>query len=104
MTNDVASSSSSINKTIKEIDTILDGADLKFEGPLREKLRKKIIKAMEVIGTEWYSRGFKRGHLVAAKMAKKTDGKVPKKISIDMSRKITKKSKARIIKLRSKIK
>lgn len=98
-----AAASASINKTLKEIDAILEGEKLSKAGKLRSKLRKTLIEALEDVGKTWYRRGFNRGHIEAFSAATST-GKIPKELKLEKKRKIIEAGSKVTIKLRSKIK
>jgi hypothetical protein len=77
--------SASINKTIAEIDSILDGSDLPSEGKLREKLRAKLNEALTDSAVKWMKHGFKGGHNIAAKEFART-GSFPRTIGTQVKR------------------
>ena len=53
----------SIKKTLKDIDSILQGVNLETEGELRDKLRDALTTSLKILSQKWYKRGFKRGHI-----------------------------------------
>lgn len=77
--------SASLNKTISEIDLILDGENFIVEGELREKLRAKLLGAMTEVAMDWLKHGFAGGHIVAAKRFAK-DRSFPNRIDIEVKR------------------
>ncbi|MFK3871992.1 hypothetical protein [Pseudoalteromonas rhizosphaerae] len=98
-----AAASASINKTLKEIEAILEGGNLPNAGELRSKLRATLIESFEGVGKQWYRRGFNRGHRESYS-AFKEKGKVPKSLKLEKSRKIVTSGSNLKIKLRSRIK
>lgn len=68
--------SMSLQKTIADLDAILDGTELEAEGALREKLRKNLTKALERIAKDWLQHGFNGGHIVTVQEFLKS-GSVP---------------------------
>ena len=64
----------SLQKTIADLDAILDGRELVAEGALREKLRENLTKALERIAKEWLQHGFKGGHIVTVQEFLKSGG------------------------------
>jgi len=77
--------SASLNKTMAEIDLILEGETLVTEGRLREKLRAKLLDAMTEVAVDWLKHGFAGGHIVAARRFAK-EGSFPTKIEIEAER------------------
>lgn len=82
----IEGASASINKTIDDIERLLQGNELPKEGKLRQKLREQLTSALEVIAKEWLEHGFSGGHIVSAKRFAKT-GTFPKSISVNIKRK-----------------
>ena len=80
-----AGASASINKTLREIESIVGGAKLPKVGPKREELRKKLQAALVEASTNWYRRGIKRGHRAAYAKFSETAA-VPIQISVDVTR------------------
>ncbi|MCX6157544.1 MAG: hypothetical protein NTY74_06170 [Ignavibacteriae bacterium] len=76
--------SSSINKSIRELEKISKGISLAKAGELREELRKTFRKKLISIASKWYKIGFKRGHKVCYTKYEKT-GEVPKNLTKDMN-------------------
>lgn len=99
---DVNGASKAINKTISELERILNGQDLGHAGALRKKLRKAIIKALEDTGCLWYKKGFNRGHHEAHREFF-VSKKVPKRLKLDVERCFLPSTKTKV-KLRSRIK
>lgn len=97
-----AGASASINKTLSEIEAILDGEDLEPSGELRTKLREKLLNSLEEVGQHWYKRGFNRGHREAYAAAALT-GKVPRKLKACKARSFTASSQKARIQLRSTV-
>lgn len=86
MPNDyVEGASASINKTIDDIERLLQGHELPKEGKLRQKLREQLTAALELIAQEWLEHGFNSGHIVSAKRFAET-GVFPKSISANIMR------------------
>jgi hypothetical protein len=52
----------SIDKTMRDIDELLEGAVLQFSGPMRDDLRKKLIKELSELAETSFKKGFNRGH------------------------------------------
>ncbi|WP_200867582.1 hypothetical protein [Pseudomonas syringae] len=92
--------SKSIKKTLKEIDELLEGSKLSKAGPLRTKLRERILDAFDDVGKQWYKKGFNRGHREAHEAFTKSDG-VPKKLNADKVRQFSPSGKEVAVKLRS---
>ena len=84
--NYIKGASASINKTINDIENLLQGHELTEGGKLREKLREQLTSALESIAQEWLEHGFNGGHIVSAKRYART-GTFPKSISINIKRK-----------------
>ncbi|GLO51023.1 hypothetical protein D3C76_1354110 [compost metagenome] len=95
--------SQSIQKTLKEIDKLLDGSQLDKAGPLRKKLRDRILDAFDEVGKQWYRKGFNRGHRQAYEAFSETDN-VPRKLKASKVRQFTPSSKHISVKLRSTLK
>lgn len=68
--------SMSLQKTIADVNAILDGTELQAEGALREELRKSLMKALEHIAKDWLQHGFNGGHIVTVQEFLKS-GSVP---------------------------
>jgi hypothetical protein len=100
---DAAAASASINKTLKEVEAILNGADLGPAGELRSKLRDTLVKSFERVGRKWYRRGFNRGHREAYQ-AFSESRRVPDVLEAEKNRKIVDAGERRKIKLKSSIK
>lgn len=81
----IEGASASINKTINDIERLLQGHELPKEGKLREKLRVQLSAALEEIAHQWLEHGFNGGHIVTAKRFAKT-GKIPKIIKVNIKR------------------
>lgn len=77
---EVVASSKSLNKTIKEIDSLIDNNPISADSQLRKKLHEKLYELLEQEAVHWYRKGFKRGHITCHN--KRLD--VPKKISQTM--------------------
>lgn len=77
--------SASNNKTIAEIDSILNGSDLPIEGKLRKKLRAKLNEALTDSAMKWMRHGFKGGHNIAANEFVRT-GSFPRTIGTQVKR------------------
>jgi hypothetical protein len=77
--------SMSLQKTIVDLDAILDGRELQTEGPLREKLRKSLTKALERIAKDWLEHGFNGGHIVTVQEFLKS-GSIPIVLSKSIER------------------
>lgn len=94
----------SLQKTLAEIDAILEGDELEKAGNLREKLRKKLIASFEKLSDDWLRHGFNGGHIVAVQEFLKS-GTVPVKISRTIEREfpIRGKSAAKSLKVESKL-
>lgn len=54
--------SSSIKKTLSDIELILEGEELINSGEMRTELRDKILVSLTELSTRWYKKGFNRGH------------------------------------------
>lgn len=101
----VKGASASINKTISDIERLMQGESLGKTGKMRKKLRAKLQKALEDNALDWLQHGFVGGHKVAA-MRFLEDEKFPRKIAIEVERKfpVRSASKKKVsIKLRSKL-
>jgi len=85
----------SIDKTLREIEHILDGTSLDKAGKYRQELRLKIEKSLTKLGIKWYKKGFNKGHKEVYIQYIKT-GKISENISIDVSRNLLPKSKSKI--------
>lgn len=59
---EMAASSKAINKTISELETLLEGDRISADCQLRDKLHKKLFDLLRSEARAWYKRGFKRGH------------------------------------------
>jgi len=101
----VAASSKSINKTIKDIDNLLEGKYLQPEGPMREELRQKLRDILVDTAKDWLEHGFKGGHIVAAKKFVEHEGVFPEKLSRSIEREfpVRKKGERMEIDLTSKL-
>ncbi len=77
--------SASIQKTLKDIEAILEGYHLPSEGVKREQLRDKLRNELINLSIDWLEYGFKGGHIVAAKEFIK-NGYFPDTISRKISR------------------
>ncbi len=77
--------SASIQKTLKDIEAILEGYHLPSEGVKREQLRDKLRNELINLSIDWLEHGFKGGHKVAAKEFIK-NGYFPNTISRKISR------------------
>lgn len=95
----VKGASSSLNKSIAEIDTFLTGHGVPMSpGPLRDELHDKLAD----LAQKWYRRGFSRGHR-ESRATYLALGKVPKKLRAKVGRNLFA-GKRRILKLKSTIK
>jgi len=56
-----AAASKAIYKSIKDVESLLDGVPLKSAGTLRTKLREVLVTGFNDVGRLWYKRGFNRG-------------------------------------------
>jgi hypothetical protein len=79
--------SKSLQKTIADLDAILDGRELEAEGALREKLRKNLKKAFERIAKDWLQHGFEGGHIVIVQEFL-TSGSIPVSLSRSIERQV----------------
>lgn len=52
----------SIDVTMRDIDELLEGTELQLSGPMRDKLRKKLIDEFSKNGEMWFKKGVNRGH------------------------------------------
>ena len=77
--------SSSLNKTMAELDAILDGNELTSAGKLREQLRIKLLDILNKTAEDWLKHGFRGGHNIAAKHFART-GAFPRFIRIPIQR------------------
>lgn len=96
----VAGASSSIMKTISEIEAILDGEKLKPSGPKRRTLRVKLKAALVKSAQSWYQRGFKRGHMESFR-SYKSDRKFPLTITAALERAFLRNTMERSVHLKS---
>lgn len=90
----MAGASASLNYSMEDIDAILDGVGLRVAGPLREKLRVKLRKALVKIAKDWLKHGFKGGHIVTANEYQRT-GVFPIRIARSISREFPVKGKGK---------
>ncbi|MDZ8120140.1 hypothetical protein [Pontiella agarivorans] len=86
---------SSINKTLEEIEKIMKGEELSDAGPLRSDLRDAIENALIELATRWYKKGFNRGHKESYEKYVLKD-KFPKRITTTVSRKLLPNAKEEI--------
>lgn len=77
--------SASLNKTISELDSILDGLELSASGKLREQLRIKLLAVLNETAEDWLKHGFRGGHNLAAKHFART-GEFPRLIRTPIRR------------------
>lgn len=77
---EVVASSRSLNKTIKEIDSLIDNNPISTDSQLRKKLHEKLYELLEQEAVHWYRKGFKRGHITCHNVC----SDVPKKITKTM--------------------
>jgi hypothetical protein len=75
-----AASTSSINKTLKDIDAILDGVRLPAGSGKREELRARIREALAETAVKWLREGFRGGHTTTARVTLDT-GQIPLTLS-----------------------
>lgn len=97
--------SASLNKTIREIETILAGEKIAKSGKLRRRLREKLKEMLEEVAMDWVQHGFKGGHVAAVRdfiesktFPRDTEATVIRQFPL---RKVSKKSKK--LTLRSKL-
>lgn len=81
-----AASTASINKTLNDIDAILDGTNLPKEGAKREELRERLRSALEEVAKVWIQDGFKGGHIFAIRSLLES-GRIQQSISKTIRRK-----------------
>lgn len=94
--------SASINKTISDIEAILDGENLKFAGPKRKELRSQLMDALINASKKWYKKGFNRGHIESYRefLTSKT---VPRVLEVNVQREFLPNSKKEVM-LKSTVK
>jgi hypothetical protein len=67
-----AGASASLNKSLKDIDRILEGLSLTTDRPLREEFRTTIRHALVKAQRRFYKIGFKRGVFTTHELFKKS--------------------------------
>jgi hypothetical protein len=67
-----AGASASLNKSLKDIDRILEGLPLATDRPLREEFRSTIRHSLVKAQKRFYKIGFKRGVFTAHELFKKS--------------------------------
>ena len=92
----VAGASASINKTIDEIERILQGRKLSQGGVLRQQLRDALEEALVKSSKSWYKKGFNRGHKESYLAYKETET-VPSVLKIHVQREFIPKSKSKVV-------
>lgn len=97
-----AGASASINKTIAEIEHIVSGEPLGYDGPKRKELRTRIQDVLKRLSELWYKKGFNRGHKESYR-AYREKGRVPRKLLFKAKREFIPNT-PKDIKLKSKIK
>jgi hypothetical protein len=90
-----AGASAAIAQTVKDIEKILSGENLKISNPKREALRKKIQAALIKSSRAWYKKGFNRGHKEAFR-AHKTHKRVPEMLEVEVEREFVPNTKRRV--------
>lgn len=77
--------SKSINRTIDEIEKMLEGQALPPAGALRQQLRAQLEEALTKVAKEWLEHGFHGGHIITAKRFAE-EGEFPTTIEASVER------------------
>lgn len=99
----VVDHSRGIQKTLTEIDKILDGLPLDHAGPLRTKLRDAMTSAFDDLSLRWYKKGFNRGHREAFREFEET-GEVPEQLKTNKKRQFRPNGDKHQVRLKSTLK
>ena len=83
----IQGASASINKTIKDIEQLLQGAPLNQDGKMRARLRSILERSLIIQGRRWYKKGVNRGHKLAASSFSQ-NGIIPQKLKGTVKRKL----------------
>ena len=70
-------SSKSLNRTIKDLETLLERKRISTQSPKRQEMHDILFELLRSEARRWYQRGFHRGHETSQKIGKG----VPKTIS-----------------------
>ena len=81
----IKGASASINRTINEIEQMLQGNKLPKVGGLRKDLRDRLEEMLGQVAMEWLKDGFRGGHTIAARRFAKT-GVFPQLIDAKVKR------------------
>jgi hypothetical protein len=91
----VAGASAAIMKTMKEIESILEGEHLLVAGPKRTALREKLQSSLIRSSKTWYRKGFSRGHKESFRESK-LHRRVPSTLTTEVARQFLPGSKVEV--------